>query len=95
MLPPAFVDYALRVGADSVLVAGCRECGCEFRLGQRWTAERLQGEREPRLRTSVSPDRWATVWADAGDEPALRLALENLRRPTGRSAVSVDAEVTA
>ncbi|HMA10214.1 MAG TPA: cytochrome b N-terminal domain-containing protein, partial [Ramlibacter sp.] len=52
MLPPAFVDYALSVGADSVLVAGCRECGCEFRLGQRWTAQRLQGLREPRLRSA-------------------------------------------
>lgn len=95
MLPPAFVDYALRVGADSVLIAGCRECGCEFRLGQRWTAERLQGEREPRLRTSVSPDRWSTVWADAGDEAALQSALQGLRRQAGRAPVSADVQVTA
>ena len=81
MLPPSFVEYALRDGADGVLVAGCREGGCEFRLGQRWTAERLQGEREPHLRTTVSPDRWSTVWADAGDEPALRLALQSPAAP--------------
>jgi coenzyme F420-reducing hydrogenase delta subunit/NAD-dependent dihydropyrimidine dehydrogenase PreA subunit len=95
MLPPAFVDYALRMGADSVLVAGCRECGCEFRLGQRWTAERLQGVREPRLRTSVSPDRWSTVWADVGDEPALQSALQNLQRQAGHAPVASDARVAA
>ena len=95
MLPPAFVDYALRGGADGVLVTGCRECGCEFRLGQRWTAQRLLGEREPHLRPTVAPDRWTTAWADAGDEPALRSALEGLRRAADRTAVSADAQVTA
>lgn len=95
MLPPAFVDYALRIGADSVLVAGCRECACEFRLGQRWTAERLRAEREPRLRTSVSPDRWSTVWVDVGDESALRSALQKLQGQAGRAAVATDAQVTA
>jgi Pyruvate/2-oxoacid:ferredoxin oxidoreductase delta subunit len=30
--------------------AACREGGCEFRLGERWTAERLAGQREPHLR---------------------------------------------
>ncbi|HOM14682.1 MAG TPA: cytochrome b N-terminal domain-containing protein, partial [Rubrivivax sp.] len=48
MLPPSFVDYALRDGAAGVLVSGCAEAGCEFRLGQRWAAQRLVGQREPR-----------------------------------------------
>ncbi len=56
MLPPSFVEYALRDGAAAVLVSGCREGGCEFRLGQRWTAQRLSGAREPHLRTSVPPN---------------------------------------
>ncbi|HJV63729.1 MAG TPA: cytochrome b N-terminal domain-containing protein, partial [Albitalea sp.] len=46
MLAPSFVEYALRGGADGVLVAGCREGGCEFRFGQRWSADRLAGTRE-------------------------------------------------
>jgi hypothetical protein len=50
MLPPAFVEYALRGGADGVLVATCRSGGCDFRLGELWTSERLLGQREPHLR---------------------------------------------
>jgi ferredoxin/coenzyme F420-reducing hydrogenase delta subunit len=79
MLPPSFVEYALRDGAAAVLVTGCREAGCEFRLGQCWTAERLAGSREPHLRASVPPERVATAWADAGDEAALQGALTRLR----------------
>ena len=40
-LPPSFVEYALRGGADGVLVAGCERDGCRYRLGDAWTAERL------------------------------------------------------
>lgn len=79
MLPPSFVEYALRDGASAVLVSGCRESGCEFRLGQRWTQERLAGTREPHLRASVPRESLATVWADAGDENELRSTLERLR----------------
>ena len=80
MLPPSFVEYALRGGAAGVLVSGCREGGCEFRLGQQWTQARLQGTREPHLRASVPRDRLAVAWVDRGDEPALRAALDELRR---------------
>lgn len=76
MLPPSLVEDALRLGATRVLVSGCRPGGCEFRLGQRWTDERLQGLREPRLRRSVAAAGWGTVWADAGEEARLRDALE-------------------
>jgi len=80
MLPPSFVEYALRGGAAGVLVSGCREGGCEFRLGQQWTQARLQGTREPHLRATVPRDRLAVAWVDRGDEPALRAALDELRR---------------
>ena len=76
-LPPSFIEYALRGGAAGVLVAACR--GCEFRLGARWTEERLSAAREPRLRASVPRVRMAMVHADAGDEAALRSALAELR----------------
>jgi ferredoxin len=75
LLPPAFVEYALREGAAEVLVAGCREGGCEFREGQSWMAQRLAGTRQPHLRIGV-PARWRTLWADAGEEHRLRAALE-------------------
>jgi quinol-cytochrome oxidoreductase complex cytochrome b subunit/coenzyme F420-reducing hydrogenase delta subunit len=85
MLPPSFIEYALRGGADGVLVSGCREGGCEFRLGQRWTEQRLSGAREPHLRTSVPAERWQVAWADRGDEAALVSALDQLRARTGTS----------
>ena len=79
MLPPSFVEYALRDGAAAVLVSGCRAGGCEFRLGQRWTEQRLAGTREPHLRASVECECVATAWADAGEEGSLRSALHELR----------------
>jgi len=79
MLPPSFAEYALRDGAAGVLVSGCREGGCEFRFGQRWTADRLAGRREPHLRASVPAERLALAWVDAGDGAALQQALDALR----------------
>lgn len=84
-LPPSFIEYALRHGADGVLVSGCRVGGCEFRLGQQWTDKRLAGQRPPQLRRSVPRQRLQVVWADEGDEDTLRAALHTLRQhcPTG------------
>ncbi|OIQ92287.1 menaquinol-cytochrome c reductase cytochrome b subunit [mine drainage metagenome] len=79
MLPPSFVEYALRGGAAGVLVAGCRVGGCAFRLGNRWTEERLHGVREPRLRAGVGPDQLCLAWADRGEEGALARTLVEFR----------------
>lgn len=74
-LAPSFVEYALRDGAAAVLIASCRDGGCEFRLGARWLSERLQGTREPRLRKSVPRERVHLVFADRGEEGVVRAAL--------------------
>jgi ferredoxin/coenzyme F420-reducing hydrogenase delta subunit len=89
-LPPSFVEYALRDGAAGVVVAACREGGCEFRFGERWTAERLRGEREPHLRGSVQRDRVELVFAGRGDEALLAQAIDRLRSvsPAADAAVS-------
>jgi quinol-cytochrome oxidoreductase complex cytochrome b subunit/coenzyme F420-reducing hydrogenase delta subunit len=79
-LPPSFVDYALRDGAAGVLVTGCAEGSCDYRFGQRWTRERLQGQREPHLRADVAPGRWAMAWAGAHQTALLAAALQTLRR---------------
>lgn len=91
-LPPSFVEYALRDGAAGVLVSACAEGACEYRLGQRWTAERLQATREPHLRASVPRERLAMAWAGAGDEPAVRQALQSLRQriAAAEAVASVD-----
>jgi quinol-cytochrome oxidoreductase complex cytochrome b subunit/coenzyme F420-reducing hydrogenase delta subunit len=79
-LPPSFVEYALHDGADGVLVAGCQGTGCEFRLGQLWTADRLAGHREPHLRAHVPRERFALASADPGQEAVLTVALARLRQ---------------
>lgn len=63
MLPPTFIDHALRLGACGVVVAGCRESDCEYRLGDRWVQERLLGLREPRLRSSVRREQIEVLWS--------------------------------
>ncbi len=80
MLPPSFVEYALRGGAAGVLVTGCRGNGCAFRLGNRWTAERLAGIREPHLRARPPGKALRIAWADRGEEAALAVVLDNLRQ---------------
>lgn len=79
MLPPSFVEYALRDGAAGVLVATCRQGGCEFRRGEQWTMHRLQGSREPHLRSAVDSRRWAVVGSGLGDDKMLQNALARLR----------------
>ena len=63
MLPPSFLEYALRMGATGTVIAGCREADCEFRLGDQWVKERIDGAREPYLRTSVPRERIALSWS--------------------------------
>ena len=80
MLPPSFVEYALRGGAAGVLVTGCRAGGCAFRLGNRWTEERLAGMREPHLRASPPGKALRIAWADRGEEAELAAVLDEMRR---------------
>jgi coenzyme F420-reducing hydrogenase delta subunit/ferredoxin len=80
MLPPSFVEYALRRGASGVMVATCPGEDCEFRLGVRWTHERLRGEREPYLRASVDRSRVRSVEAAREEREALRRALQAFGR---------------
>lgn len=54
MLPPSFIDFALsRDLADKVIVSGCSEGDCFYRLGVDWTQQRIAGERDPYLRRRV------------------------------------------
>lgn len=93
-LPPSFVEYALRDGAAGVLVATCAEGGCEFRLGDRWTVERLQGRREPRLRDHVPAARLELVHAGPGEGFRLAAALQRLRSRV-QALASDDADLAA
>jgi coenzyme F420-reducing hydrogenase delta subunit/ferredoxin len=79
MLPPSFVDYALRNGADGVLVTGCGAGNCNFRLGNQWLVERLEGKREPRLRPAVDRERVRVAWFDRYQGAELSGALAQFR----------------
>lgn len=78
MVPPSFLEYAVRLGADGAVIAGCREADCEFRLGDRWVAARISGTREPRLRAVAPRDRIVTAWS-GNDLGSIRRILSNLR----------------
>ena len=63
MLPPSFIDFILsRHLADGVVLAGCAENACFHRFGQRWTEERIAGQRDPWLRARVPRERVALSW---------------------------------
>ena len=57
MLPPTLVEFALKKGADGVLVTGCRDNDCFYRFGNRWTRHRLRGDRNPILRARADRRR--------------------------------------
>jgi len=79
MLPPSFVEYALRAGVDGVLVTGCREGDCQYRLGNRWAEERLATRREPHLRAVMPNQRVRLAWAGPDDAESLAAELERFR----------------
>lgn len=92
-LPPAFIEYALRRGrrgdgADGVLITGCREDDCAYRFGNKWTEQRLAGEREPRLRAHVPRNRVRIVWANSGEEVDLAIALWAFRAGLARGSAA-------
>lgn len=56
MLPPSFVEYALRNGARSVKAVGCG-AECAYRLGLELADERFSRRRDPKLRPTVKANR--------------------------------------
>jgi len=63
LVPPAFIDYVLRKDlADGVIISGCCEGDCHYRLGNTWLDQRLSQERMPVLRTRVPRERVRQRW---------------------------------
>ncbi|MBE7420051.1 MAG: cytochrome b N-terminal domain-containing protein [Ideonella sp.] len=78
--PPVFVEYALRRGADGVLLGGCPPGDCPWRLGSRWVEQRLAGQRLPQLRTQVPRERVRLHQALTEDKTALVEAVQAFHR---------------
>ena len=80
MLPPAFIDFALsRDLADGVMLAGCAEGDCYYRLGDDWTNQRIDGSRDPYLRKRVDRDRLETSWLPTGSSRRRERDLQEFR----------------
>lgn len=86
MLPPSFIDYALRLGAAGVILAGCKEGACEFRLGDQWVRQRMAGLREPQLRARVPRERLRVLWPGR-DHLVIQKAAADLRRSANLTAL--------
>ncbi len=88
MLPPSFAEFALRHGARRVVVASCGTNACAYRLGGRWTAERLAGLRAPALRRRVRGPQVQLLAVLRGEETRLRRALLDARGDTSHCAAA-------
>ncbi|MCF8199745.1 MAG: hydrogenase iron-sulfur subunit [Sulfuritalea sp.] len=88
MLPPSFIEYALRSGVDGIVITGCRDGGCDFRLGMKWMEERLAHQREPYLRRSVPQDRLQVIHASRGEATQLAMAIDEFRTRIETQAVA-------
>lgn len=98
MMPPAVIDYALREGAEGVVVTGCCEGDCLHRLGNVWMEQRILGTRPPQLRARVDRDRIKVHWASATDLASVRKEVEafgkTLNEMAPRSAAPAKAVPT-
>ncbi len=76
-LPPSFVDFVLsRNLAEGVVVTGCPPGNCHYRVGNRWTGQRLGRERDPRLRARVPGERLLVTWAGGAELSRLSREVE-------------------
>jgi ferredoxin/coenzyme F420-reducing hydrogenase delta subunit len=80
MLPPTLVEYALKQGADGVMVTGCRHNDCYYRFGNLWTRLRFAGERRPSLRARAEHERILLHGGAEPDVPLIEKDLSAFRR---------------
>jgi coenzyme F420-reducing hydrogenase delta subunit len=78
-LPPTLVEYALKQGADGVMVTGCRQNDCYYRFGNSWTRLRFAGERKPILRGRAERDRIRIHGAAEPDKSNVKHDLDEFR----------------
>ena len=80
MVPPTLIEYALKKGADGVMVAGCRHADCYFRFGNRWMEKRLDGTRAPILRARADRRRITMQGGAETDHKVVSQALAKFRQ---------------
>ncbi len=93
MLPPTLVEYALKQGADGVMVVGCRQNDCYFRFGNRWLLARFAGTRKPALRGRAERNRIRVHGGAEPDRNDVARDLDDFRRHLGALTESTGAAV--
>ncbi len=93
MLPPTLVEYALKQGADGVMVVGCRQNDCYFRFGNRWLLARFAGTRKPALRGRAERKRIRVHGGAEPDRNDVARDLDDFRRHLGALTESTGAAV--
>lgn len=78
---PLTLERAVRRGAERVVVVSCRPETCAYREGATWTADRLEGTREPALRHEQAGGKVEHLALDLHEVKALSLALGLDRGP--------------
>jgi ferredoxin/coenzyme F420-reducing hydrogenase delta subunit len=100
-LPPSVVDFVLsRNHADGVLLLGCEDGDCNYRLGAEWTEQRMNRERDPRLRKRIDLSKvalgWRAPWCDSkgaiGMYEQFKDSLNSVE-PTDEKPASIPADV--
>lgn len=77
-LPPSFIDYIFRNQlADGVMVTGCCEEDCHYRLGNTWLEQRFAAQRFPHLRTNSAKRDILVEWAGEQGDKLLSKRLDN------------------
>ena len=67
LVPPAFIDYVLRQNlAEGVMISGCCEGDCFYRLGNTWMDQRFSKERMPVYCAPACRGSWCSMrWLGA------------------------------
>lgn len=93
-IPPPFIDYILsRDLTDGVFLAACNGGDCNYRLGTEWAKQRIERDRDPRLRKRVDDRRIAAAWRDFPEHTGcvldqINVFRESLPDPVEREAAA-------
>jgi coenzyme F420-reducing hydrogenase delta subunit len=75
MVKPTQMELALANGADATFVCGCAMGDCHYRLGNVFIKERLEGERNPKLRKNTDKRRVGMFFVTIKDKQPFLEAL--------------------
>jgi ferredoxin/coenzyme F420-reducing hydrogenase delta subunit len=94
LVPPAFIDYVLRKDlAEGVMISGCCEGDCHYRLGNTWMDQRFSAERMPILRTRVPRERVRQRWLGMQGHRQLQEEIVEFQEMLGQFEEPGDSEV--